>query len=300
MRIIKYDDIMSAKNQGRKKVVAHSASLVSPYARETALRFGIEIVENLSIKREENNMRKPFIAGNWKMNKTNRETVKLLNNLKPLVSDAGDVDIMVAPPYTSLTLAAEILTDNNIMLGAQNMHQEESSAYTGEITADMLIEAGCSWVILGHSERRKYFGCSDELVNKKLKKALSKGLNPIVCVGEQLEEREAGNTFEILRRQVTEGLKEINDPVTIAYEPVWAIGTGKTASPEQADDAHKFIREMLADIYNPEIAEDIRILYGGSVKPTNISELMAKKNIDGGLIGGASLNAESFSQIVKF
>ncbi|MDA3792253.1 MAG: triose-phosphate isomerase [Elusimicrobia bacterium] len=245
-------------------------------------------------------MRKLFIAGNWKMNKTNSDTVKLLSDLKPRVSDAGEVDIMVAPPYTSLTLAAEILSGSNIMLGAQNMHHEESGAYTGEITADMLTEAGCSWVIIGHSERRKYFGCTDELVNKKLKKALQKGLNPIVCVGEQLEDREGGNTFEVLRRQVTKGLEGITDLVTIAYEPVWAIGTGKTASPEQADDAHKFIRELLADIYSPEDAEKIRILYGGSVKPGNVAELMAKENVDGGLIGGASLVAETFSQVVKF
>jgi triosephosphate isomerase len=207
---------------------------------------------------------------------------------------------MVAPPYTSLTLAAEILSGSNIMLGAQNMHHAGSGAYTGEITADMLLEAGCSWVILGHSERRDIFGCTDELVNKKLKAALKKGLNPIVCVGEHLEDREAGNTFEVLRRQVTEGLDGIKNPVTIAYEPVWAIGTGKTATPEQADDAHKFIRELLGDIFSPEIAEEIRILYGGSVKPANVTELMSKEHVDGGLIGGASLEAETFSQVIKF
>lgn len=300
MTIIKHVDIMSAKNQGKTKLAVPAGAIVTPYARQAAQSLGIEIMENSNMESREHNMRKPFIAGNWKMNKTNSETVKLLNELKPLVSDVKEVDIMVAPPYTSLTLAAEILSGSNIMLGAQNMHYAESGAYTGEISADMLLEAGCSWVILGHSERRDIFGCTDEMVNKKLKTALKKGLKPIVCVGEHLEDREAGNTFEVLRRQVTEGLDGIKNPVTIAYEPVWAIGTGKTATPGQADDAHKFIRELLGDIFSPEIAGEIRILYGGSLKPANVTELMSKEYVDGGLIGGASLEAETFSQVVKF
>ncbi|MGM0442013.1 MAG: triose-phosphate isomerase [Elusimicrobiota bacterium] len=249
-------------------------------------------------------MRKPYIAGNWKMNKTNKEAVQMVQEFKNLVSDVEEVDMMIAPPYTALPVLNEVLKDSNIMLGAQNMHQETSGAYTGEISPDMLKDTGCGWVILGHSERREYFGCTDELVNKKLKVAMDKDLKPIICLGEKLEQREAGKAFDVIKGQLDIALKDITaehaSSLTIAYEPVWAIGTGKTATPEQANEVHEFIRENLSEKFGPEIGSGIRILYGGSVKPYNVKELMQEENIDGGLIGGASLEAESFSKIVKF
>lgn len=249
-------------------------------------------------------MRKPFIAGNWKMNKTNKETVETLKELVTLVKDSDEIDIAVFPPYTSLTVASEILKASNISLGAQTLFYEKNGAYTGEVSGEMLKDAGCSLVIIGHSERRQYFGCTDELVNMKIKAAVSAGLNPIVCVGETLQERESERTFEVLRTQITNGLKDLSEEeqnaVTIAYEPVWAIGTGKTATPQQAQEAHKFIRGLLSDMYGAQFGESTRILYGGSVKPQNTAELMLQEDVDGGLVGGASLEASSFAGIVNY
>jgi len=296
MGILKNVDILSALNAGRMSLKVKSGTLVTPLARETAERYGMKITEDL--------MRKPFIAGNWKMNKTNSEAVRMLSELKELVKDVRDVDIMVAPPYTALAVCAEVLKGTNISLGAQNLFYEKSGAYTGEVSGPMLAESGCSHVIIGHSERRQYFGCTDEIVNKKIKAAVESGLKPVVCVGETLQEREENKTFDVLKRQVSEGLKNLSgqekEALTVAYEPVWAIGTGKTATPGQAEEAHSFIRKTLGELYGEEFAQAARILYGGSVKPDNISELMACENLDGGLVGGASLEADSFSKIIRF
>jgi triosephosphate isomerase len=243
-------------------------------------------------------MRRPYIAANWKMNMNVAETEEFINSFIPLVSGISDVDILIAPPFTSLSLASHMLLPTNIKLGAQNMFYEESGAYTGEISADMLLFAGCSTVILGHSERRQYFSETDETVNKKIKMARSKGLEVILCVGESLEERESGKTFDLLDTQLTGSLKDIPmDGITIAYEPIWAIGTGKTATPQTANEAHVFIREWLSK--NKESSGNVRIQYGGSVKPENIGELIAESEIDGALVGGASLKPESFANIVK-
>jgi triosephosphate isomerase len=248
-------------------------------------------------------MRKPIIAGNWKMNKTPAETRELINELKPLVQDA-EVDVVVCPPFVCLAAAAEALKGSNIALGAQNMHFEEKGAYTGEIAPNMLKELGVEYVIIGHSERRQYFGETDESVNKKVTVALAHGLNPIMCVGETLEEREKGITEKVVEKQTREGLKglEAQDAqrVVIAYEPVWAIGTGKTATSDQANEVIAFIRGIVSDMFGKDVAEKIRIQYGGSMNPQNASELMAMPDIDGGLIGGASLKAEDFAKVVKY
>ena len=244
-------------------------------------------------------MRKPIIAGNWKMNKTPAEGAQLCEELIPLVKDA-DCDVVVCVPATDIYAVANVIKGTNIHLGAQNVHFAESGAYTGEISADMLKELGVEYVIIGHSERRQYFNETDETVNKRTLKALEKGLTPIVCVGESLEERETGKTEEVLYRQITEGLKGVEDltKLVIAYEPVWAIGTGKTATADQAQEIHAFIRKTIADKYGAEVAENTSILYGGSCKPTNAKELFAKPDVDGGLIGGAALKADSFMGIV--
>jgi triosephosphate isomerase len=248
-------------------------------------------------------MRKPIIAGNWKMNKTPAETRELINELKPLVQDA-EVDVVVCPPFVCLAAAAEALKGSNIALGAQNMHFEEKGAYTGEIAPNMLKELGVEYVIIGHSERRQYFGETDESVNKKVTVALAHGLNPIMCVGETLEEREKGITEKVVEKQTREGLKGLEGQdvqrVVIAYEPVWAIGTGKTATSDQANEVIAFIRGIVSDMFGKDVAEKIRIQYGGSMNPKNASELMAMPDIDGGLIGGASLKAEDFAKVVKY
>ena len=246
-------------------------------------------------------MRKPIIAGNWKMNKTPVEGANLVNELKPLVADA-ECDVVVCVPATDIYAVAEAVKGSNIHLGAQNVHFAESGAYTGEISADMLLALGVEYVIIGHSERRQYFGETDETVNKRTLTALNKGLIPIVCIGETLEERETGKTEEVLRRQVVEGLKGVEDltKLVIAYEPVWAIGTGKTATSEQANETIGFIRKTLADLFCPHCAAEVRIQYGGSMKPGNAKELMAMEEIDGGLIGGAALKAADFSAIVNY
>ncbi len=246
-------------------------------------------------------MRKPIIAGNWKMNKTPAEGVALVKELIPLVKDAA-CDVVVCVPATDLYAVGQALKGTNVKLGAQNVHFAESGAYTGEISCDMLKELGVEYVIIGHSERRQYFGETDQTVNMRTLKALEKGLIPIVCVGESLEERETGKTEEVLLRQITEGLKGVEDlsKLVIAYEPIWAIGTGKTATSQQANETIGFIRKTLAENFCPKCAAKVRIQYGGSMKPSNAAELMSMEEIDGGLIGGASLKAVDFSQVVNY
>ncbi len=246
-------------------------------------------------------MRRPIIAGNWKMNKTPSEGVKLVEELIPLVKDA-DCDVVVCVPATNIYAVGQAIKGTNIKLGAENVHFAESGAYTGEISADMLLELGVEYVIIGHSERRQYFAETDETVNKRTLTALKKGLIPIVCVGETLEERQNGKTEEVLKKQIEEGLEGVEDltKLVIAYEPVWAIGTGVTATNEQANETIGFIRKTLAEKFCPKCAEKVRIQYGGSMKPGNCKELMAMEEIDGGLIGGAALKAADFSAIVNY
>ncbi len=245
-------------------------------------------------------MRKPFIAANWKMYKTTGETNDFIKDFLPAVSSATDVDIVLAPPFTSLPLAAGLLKGSNVNLSAQDIYFEKEGAYTGEISSGMLVDIGCQYVIIGHSERRQYFNEDDETVNKKIKAAKEAGLGVIFCIGETIEEREGGKTEDIIKREVDGGLKDISpDNLVVAYEPIWAIGTGKTATPEIAQETHAFVRARLKALYNDK-ADDLRILYGGSVKPENISELMTKPDVDGALVGGASLKADSFSKIVNF
>jgi len=251
-----------------------------------------------------NKNRRPILAGNWKMNKTTTEARDLVTKLAPLVAGVKDRDIVLAPPYTALQAVGEAARGTNMALAAQNLHWEDKGAYTGEISAEMLLDLGCKYVIIGHSERRQYFGETDETVNKKVKQALKKGLLPIMCVGETLAEREAGKLDDVINRQVAGGLKDITAPdmtkIVIAYEPVWAIGTGKTATPEQANDVHGLIRKKVKSLYTAEVADGLRIQYGGSVTPENVSQLMAKPDIDGALVGGASLKPESFAALVNF
>ncbi len=249
-------------------------------------------------------MRKPIIAGNWKMNNTIAETKTLINDLKPLVADAT-CDVVICVPYTDIATAVAETNGSNIKVGAENVHWAEKGAFTGEISAKMLVELGVEYVVIGHSERRQYFGETDQTVNLRAKSALSAGLKPIICVGETLEEREAGKTEEVVVRQTTEAFKDIEsselENIVIAYEPVWAIGTGKTATSQEANDTISVIRQTMAKLYCPKCAENkVRIQYGGSMNPKNASELMAMPDIDGGLIGGASLKAVDFSQVVKF
>lgn len=245
-------------------------------------------------------MRKAFIAANWKMNKTVSETQEFLSALIPGVKDVKDVDIIVAPPFTSLAAAAEKLSNTNIILAAQDMFYEDKGAYTGEVSPIMITDIGCRYVIIGHSERRQYFNETDEIANRKIKAAKKTGLGVILCVGESLEEREAKKTFNVLEIEINKGLHETDiEKIVIAYEPIWAIGTGKTATPEQAQEAHAYIRERLRLKYGNR-ADEVCIIYGGSVTPENINSLMACKDLDGALVGGASLKVESFTRIVKF
>lgn len=248
-------------------------------------------------------MRKHIIAGNWKMYKTPNQAKELTEQLKSGLANVKDVDIVICPPFTALPIVAQVIKGSNIGLGAQNMHYETKGAFTGEISSEFLLELGCKYVILGHSERRQYFNETDELINKKLMTALKINLNSIFCIGENLSERESNKTFDVIKNQLTLGLMKIREgieKITIAYEPIWAIGTGKTATPEQAAEVHGFIRDWLKKNYNQTVAEEKRILYGGSVKPDNIDELMAKQDLDGALVGGASLEDQSFIRIVKF
>lgn len=249
-------------------------------------------------------MRTPVIAGNWKLYKTTGEAVDLVGNLAPLVKQTRDVEIIVAPVFTVLGSVAKAVAGSNIRLAGQDCFWEEEGAYTGEVSPGMLRDAGCSHVIIGHSERRQYFGETDETVNRKIRAAIDGGLSVLFCIGETLEEREADKTFVILKKQLAGGLAGITreqlDSVIVAYEPVWAIGTGRTATDSQAQEAHSFIRETLSGLHGKETADRIRILYGGSVKPENIKGLMAQPDIDGALVGGASLKADTFAAIVNF
>ncbi|WP_020005077.1 triose-phosphate isomerase [Brachyspira innocens] len=248
--------------------------------------------------------RRKLIAGNWKMNNSNKEALELVNQLKDLVKDVKDRDIMIAPTFTCLSDVHNALKGSNIKLGAQNLYFEEKGAFTGQISADMLLAVGCEYVIVGHSECRDIFGEKDELINKKVKRALDKNLIPVLCVGEHLEEREKGITSDIVSNQTKEAFKGLSEAeakkVVIAYEPVWAIGTGKTATPQDADEVHKTIRETLKSLYNENVAEGMIILYGGSVNEKNADDLLNMPNIDGALVGGASLVADKFARIVNY
>jgi len=248
-------------------------------------------------------MRRVIIAGNWKMYKTIDESIELVNLLKRALVDINEIEIVVCPPFTSLSDVREAIMDTNIKLGAQDCYWEKEGAFTGEVSCAMLKSAGCAYVIIGHSERRQYFGETNETVNRKAKAALKEGLKPIVCVGERIEERKAGRTFDVVKDHVANSLagltKEEMLKTVIAYEPVWAIGTGLTATKEQAEEVHKYIRELLKKMYDDDLAKAVRIQYGGSVKPENIKELISQEDVDGALVGGASLKADSFSQIVK-
>jgi len=249
-------------------------------------------------------MRTPLLAGNWKMYNNIRESVNLVEDLYRQVNNIKDREILVCPVFTSLYAVSKTLEGKNIKLGAQDLFWEEKGAFTGEVSPNMIKDAGCSYVIIGHSERRAYFGETDETVNKKTKAAFEYGLNPIVCVGESLELREKGKTQEFVKGQIVNGLKDLTgykiENLVIAYEPIWAIGTGKTDTPEEANKTVRLIRDQLAEMFTQETASKIRILYGGSVKPENIDGFMAMSDIDGALVGGASLKADSFARIVKY
>jgi len=248
-------------------------------------------------------MRKPIIAGNWKMNKCVGEAVELVSGLKGELSSVNNVDIVVAPVFTALHKVGELIKNSNIFLSAQNTYWESSGAYTGEISPNMLLDVGCTYVIIGHSERRTYFCETDEGVNKKIAAAQKAGLIPIVCIGETLKERESEKTFEVVASQIRKGLANFTDEqvekLVIAYEPIWAIGTGKTATPEQAEEVHAFIRKTVSEIFSQKTSEIVRIQYGGSANPGNAKELMSKENIDGLLVGGASLKVDFFAKMVK-
>lgn len=249
-------------------------------------------------------MRRPIIAANWKMNKNIQESVDFCAQFREEVGQLVDRDCVICPPFTSLWHVASALKGSDIALGAQNIFWESAGAYTGEVSADMLKDVGCQYVIIGHSERRKIFQESDQRVNQKAKFSIFSGLNPIICVGETLEEREGDKTFDVVQRQLKEGLKDVSQDdilkCVIAYEPVWAIGTGRNATPEQANEVHLYLRSLLEEIYDQNVSENIRIQYGGSVKDKNIDELMAQPHIDGALVGGASLDLKSFVRIVQF
>ncbi|MDP2644748.1 MAG: triose-phosphate isomerase [Desulfobacterales bacterium] len=248
--------------------------------------------------------RRPLIAGNWKMYKTVDEAVRTAEEIVRHVCHVKDVDIMIAPPFVSLVPVAHIVEGTCVELGAQNLSGAAEGAYTGEISAGMLKSAGCKYVIIGHSERRQYFGETDGTVNQKINAAIQNHLVPVMCVGETEKEREAKKTFSILDKQVRNGLEGLFEDdlktLVVAYEPVWAIGTGKTASVDQAQEVHAFLRKLLESIFSAQFSESIRILYGGSVKPENIQKLVAMPDVDGALVGGASLSAETFSQIIRF
>ena len=250
-------------------------------------------------------MRKPVIAGNWKMFKTVADSVATAVALKPLVANANRCEIVIAPVFTALKSVADRLEGSNIKVAAQNCAAEQKEgAFTGEVAAFMLRDAGCSHVIVGHSERRQYYSDSDEVVSRKAHAGLAAGLAVIVCVGETLEQRDLGNAERVVREQLVGGLTGLTasdlDRIIVAYEPVWAIGTGRTATPEQAQEMHAFIRRVFAEGHSGAAANALRILYGGSVKPDNIAGLMKQADIDGALVGGASLNAESFAEIVNY
>lgn len=249
-------------------------------------------------------MRKPIIAANWKLNKGPSDTEDFIRSFESRLPDLPKgVDLVIAPPFVSLPKATELLAHSKVRVAAQNMSEQDDGAFTGEVSAIMLKEIFVNYVILGHSERRSIYGETDSIINAKILKAHEKELKPIFCIGETLQEREDGKLEDVLRTQITEGMKEVSEKqaldTVIAYEPVWAIGTGVTASPGQAQDAHEFVRSVLTDIYGISISEKIRIQYGGSVKPGNAADLLGQKDIDGALVGGASLEAASFAELVK-
>lgn len=250
--------------------------------------------------------RRPLIAGNWKMNLNQKDSVQLVEAIAEAVRTLEDVDVLVAPPFTNLRAVKDAIGGNRMLLAGQNMHPETAGAYTGEISGPMLLDAGCTHVILGHSERRGLFHESDQFIDQKVKAAVSSGLTPIVCIGETLAEREAGKTMDVLKDQLAGSLRNFREAnrmpasAILAYEPVWAIGTGKTATPDQAQEAHGFIRRWIQEMFDQETAQAVRILYGGSVKPDNASELMSQPDIDGALVGGASLKSETFIPIMRF
>jgi triosephosphate isomerase (TIM) len=246
----------------------------------------------------------PMMAGNWKMNKTVEEAVELVNQLKAAISGIKGVEVAVAPAFTALYAVSKELKDSTVHLAAQNMFWEDKGAFTGEVSPLMLKEIGCTYVIIGHSERRQFFGETDDTVNRRIKTVIAHGMKPIFCIGETLKEREENRTFSVVERQIEGGLKDIKEnevkTMVIAYEPVWAIGTGKTATPQQAEEVHRFIRQKLEKLYSRAVAEATRIQYGGSVTPENVKGLMDQEDIDGALVGGASLKSDSFSKIVRF
>jgi triosephosphate isomerase (TIM) len=248
-------------------------------------------------------MRRKIIAGNWKMNNDINSTISLISSLVKSLNNNFNCDVIVCPPFTSLSEANNLLLNTVIKLGAQNMYFENEGAFTGEISAQMLKNAGAEFVILGHSERRAIFNESNSLINKKIKKAISSGLKPIFCVGETLEQREKDETKDVIKTQISGGLQDISNEeiktLIIAYEPVWAIGTGRNATPEQAQEVHEFIRSLIKERYSMEIADNLIIQYGGSVKPDNAKDLLSQKDIDGALVGGASLKADSFLGIIN-
>ena len=248
-------------------------------------------------------MRRLVIAGNWKMYENNKEAVETLTQLKDLTKEIKNVDIVIGAPFTCLSDAVKTVEGSNVKIAAENVYPKIEGAYTGEISPKMLKDIGVTYVILGHSERREYFKESDEFINQKVKAVLEIGMKPILCIGEKLEERESGKTFEVLSKQIKGGLadlsKEEAGKVIIAYEPVWAIGTGKTATPEMAQETHKAVRNVLAEMFGKDIADKMIIQYGGSMKPENAKDLLSQEDIDGGLVGGASLKADSFFKIIK-
>lgn len=248
-------------------------------------------------------MRKKIVAGNWKMNNDLNESISLINGIKELLKENAEVKTIIAPPFVMLDRAAQLLKGTSIGLSAQNMCYEDSGAFTGAVSAKMLKSVGCEYVILGHSERRTLFGETNSDINKKMKKAISEKLTPIFCIGETLEERESGDMKKVIESQIREGLEGISEVefngTIVAYEPVWAIGTGKVATPDQAQEVHLFIRNLLSEIYSTELSENTTIQYGGSVKPENAAELIGQPDIDGALVGGACLKAESFIGIIN-
>ena len=248
-------------------------------------------------------MRVPVIAGNWKMNKNNDETIKFIQEFEKIMGET-EVEVVICPTFTSLASAAQMLNNSSVKLGAQNMSWEDEGAFTGEVSAEMLLDLDVEFVILGHSERRQIFNEKDEIINKKVVKALEKGLRPILCVGETLEEREDKKAFEIVKNQLIKGFESVSkneaSKVIVAYEPVWAIGTGKTASPEDANEMASFVRSILKELFTEAISEEIIIQYGGSVKPENVEDIMNQTDIDGALVGGASLKPKDFIEIVNF
>lgn len=247
-------------------------------------------------------MKKKLIAGNWKMYKTPSESINFVKDLLGKMGDYQDREVLICPPYTSLYPVSEIVKGTSLFLGAQNIFYEDEGAFTGEISPGMLKDIGVTFVICGHSERRNIFGETDDIVNRKIGKVVEYGMMPILCIGEKLEEREKGRTFEVIEKQLENSLKNFEniDKLTIAYEPVWAIGTGKNATPQQAEEVHTFIREWISKKYGEDAGISIRILYGGSVKPENIDDLMKEKNIDGALVGGASLDVDKFVRIIEY